>query len=171
MALLDNDKLGKWLDTYNFNARIFGGKKYATQSTGDGGFIVRGRGIVNNIDFVKDAGLEPAEILELEPSDDYGVQTPLSFVAPEGYTEVKKGTTIVYYPNSLLDANPSLANPVSGITTTATRSADTMFTKIWAWIQANPLQAAIIFFVIYVFIIEPLLLKKKGKKSLLGKLF
>lgn len=167
MALTANQKIGKWL-TYDIIVRIFDGKKFATQPTLDGGFIPRGRNIVKNADAVRESGVTDADLNELEPSDDYGTAQPQTFVTPENYTKVVKNGANVYYPTALIEQNPSLANP-TGITTP--RAADTMFSKAWAWIQANPLQAAVIAFVVYVFIIEPLFLKKKGKKSLLGKLF
>lgn len=168
MALTANQLLGKWLSN-SITVRIFDGKKFATQSTADGGFIPRGRGITKNADFVKEAGILDADLDTLEPSDDYGTAQPLTFTTPEGYSKVMKGSTPVYYPTALLDQNPTLAT--TGATTSTTRSADTAITKAWAWVQANPLQAAVIGFILYVVIIEPLVLKKKGKKSLLGKLF
>lgn len=169
MALTANQLLGKWLG-YAITVRIFDGKKFATQSTADGGFIPRGRGITKNADFVREAGVLDADLDTLEPSDDYGTAQPLTFTTPDGYSKVVKSGTNVYYPTSLLDTNPSLT---TGATTTTTggRSADTALSKAWAWVQANPLQAAVIGFIVYVVIIEPLVLKKKGKKSLLGKLF
>lgn len=168
MALTANQKLGLWL-SYPITVRIFDGKKFATQSTADGGFIPRGRGITKNSDFVKESGVADADLNELEPSDDYGTAQPLTFLTPDGYSKVMKNGTPVYYPTALLDQNPNLGTPVA--TTTTTRSADTAIQKAWAWIQANPLQAAVIGFILYVLIIEPVFLKKKGKKSLLGKLF
>lgn len=168
MALTNNQKLGTWLG-YVITVRIFDSKKFATQSTADGGFIPRGRNLMKSADAVKEAGITDELLAELEPSDDYGTAQPLTFSTPDGYTKVIKGGTPVYYPTALLDQNPNLAT--TGTTTTTTRSADTMFSKAWAWIQANPLQAAVIFFIVYVLIIEPVFLKKKGKKSLLGKLF
>lgn len=173
MALTNNQLLGKWLG-YAITARSFtlstGTKWFATQSTQDGGFVVRGRGIAQNADFVKEAGVLDADILTLEASDAYGTSSPLSFETPTGYVKVVKNGTTVYYAQSLVDNNPALAeDTTTTTTTTGVQSASTFLQSAWAWIQANPLQSVVIAFVAYL--VYDAATAKKGKKSLLSKIF
>lgn len=168
MALSDKLLLGKWL-TYPITARLFAGKYFATQSTADGGFVVRGRAIAQNADFVKEAGVADADIATLEPSDSYGTSQPLSFETPTGYVKTVKNGTTVYYPQSLVDTNPTLVEDATPTPNTPVQSASTFLQSAWAWIQANPLQSVVIAFVAYL--VYDAATAKKGKKSLLSKIF
>ncbi len=169
MALTNNQVAGKWTGG-DLIIRIFDGKIFLMQLSGDGGIVPRGRALVGNTEagYVAPATpLTTAEIATIEPSDSWGTAKPQSFVTPTGYTIVTKGNTPIYYPDALLAENPDLANNEE----VAGRSADTLLTKIWAWVKANPVQASLAGFAIYVFIIEPLVLKVKPKKRLLAGLF
>lgn len=175
MALSNNELLGKWLG-YSITARIFtltsGTKIFATQSTQDGGFVVRGRGILQNADFVKESTLDDTEIASVEASDAYGTSQPLSFETPTGYVKTVKNGTTVYYPQALVDSNPTIVEDTTGTTTgttTAVQSAQTFLQSAWAWIQANPLQSVVLAFVAYL--VYDAATAKKGKKSLLSKIF
>ena len=170
MALSNNQLLGKWLG-YSIVARQFtaGGKWFATQSTQDGGFVVRGRAICQNSDFVKENATLDADILTLEASDAYGTAQPLSFETPTGYVKTIKSGTNVFYPQAIVDTNPTLVEEETGGGTTKNQTASTFLQTAWTWIQANPLQSAVIAFVAYL--VYDSATAKKGKKTLLSKIF
>ena len=174
MAVVDKQYLGRW-NGGELYARIFGSKNYLTQPSGDGGFMVRGRGLLGNTDAGYMApttgALTQADIDSFVASDTFGVQRPQIFETPTGYTKVSKNGADIYYLNTLIEQNPELMNEEKE-DKKGERSADTFLTKAWAWIQANPFQSVAIAVGLYIFVLEPILNGGgKKKKSLLAKLF